>query len=45
MGDKMFSISFDKIPPFEEYRDFTFVVDGKAFKVHRVIFAGKKNAK
>lgn len=39
MGDKMFSSPFDNIQPFEDYRDFTFVVDGKAFKIHRIIFA------
>jgi hypothetical protein len=39
MGDKMFSTPFDNVQPFEEYRDFTFVVDGNAFKIHRIIFA------
>lgn len=41
MGDKMFSIPFDQFLPFDDYRDFTFVVEGKAFKIHRILFAGK----
>jgi hypothetical protein len=42
MGDKMFQSSFEKFLPFDEFLDFTFVVAGKPFKVHRIVFAGKK---
>ncbi|KAG5682628.1 hypothetical protein PVAND_011970 [Polypedilum vanderplanki] len=44
MGDKMFSSLFDKFLPFEELRDFTFIVDGKPYKVHRVVFAARSPA-
>lgn len=43
MGDKMFTASFDKFLPFDEYCDFTFVVAGKPYKIHRIVFAGKLN--
>jgi hypothetical protein len=41
MGDKLIPTSFEKFLPFSDFFDFTFYVHGKAFKVHRVVFAGE----
>lgn len=43
MGDKLFTPSFYKHSELSEFVDFVFFVNGHAYKVHRVVFACKKN--
>ena len=42
MGDKFFTSNFNKYSDFNEFFDFVFYVNGNAFKVHQVVFAGEK---
>jgi hypothetical protein len=43
MGDRFFTANFNKCSEdLNEFFDFAFYVNGNAFKVHRVVFAGEK---
>ena len=41
MGDKLFTTNVNKYGAFDDYYDFKFWVNGKEFRVHRLVFASK----
>lgn len=41
MGDKIFTSNFNKFSEMNEFFDFVFYLNGNAYKVHRIVFAGE----